>query len=73
MNSASTTAQVQPVSITYQLSNMMVAVQCSTQNEQDAVKRFAAEGGFPCPAPELTRPVYHCSAKTHPLGEILWG
>lgn len=61
------------VSVSYLLSNMAVTVQCHSQAEQDAVKRFAKEGGFACPAPAGSRPVYACIAKTHPGGEILWG
>ncbi len=60
-------------SVTYQLSNMAVSVQCHSENEQDAVKGFAEKGGFACPAPSEARPVYHCTAKTHPSGEVLWG
>lgn len=59
--------------VTYMLSNMAVSVQCHSIDEQDAVKSFAEKGGFACPAPTEARPVYHCTAKTHPGGEVLWG
>lgn len=63
--------QVEPV--TYLLSNMAVTVQCQSAHQQTAVKLFAKNGGFECPAPARSQPVYHCVAKTHPTGEVIWG
>lgn len=62
-----------PVAVTYQTADHAVIVQCSTVQEQNAVRQFAKDGGFACPAPVASRPQYHCIAKTHPGGEVLWG
>jgi len=65
------TAQIPDVS--YQLASMVVQVKVHSCEEVAAVEAFAHQGGFACPAPSAARPVYHCTAKTHPNGEVLWG
>jgi hypothetical protein len=62
-----------PQSVRYQASDCVVEVTCKTAYEADAVRQFASQSGFSCPAPAEARPVYHCRAKTHDNGEVLWG
>ncbi|MDO8277290.1 MAG: hypothetical protein Q7T63_04085 [Burkholderiaceae bacterium] len=59
--------------VTYVVSQCVIAVHCATKAEADAVTAFATAGSFTTPAPANARPVYHCHAKTHPNGEVLWG
>ncbi len=60
--------------VTYVVSTAcVIAVNCKTQGEADAVSQFAKEQGFTSPAPERAKPVHHCNATTHPNGEVLWG
>jgi hypothetical protein len=67
-------AQQQQSVVTYVVSQQsVIAVHCATKGEVDAVTGFATANGFKTPAPEHARPVYHCNAKTHPNGEVLWG
>lgn len=69
MSDPSTTSSV----VTYVVSQSVVAVHCATKSEADAVTAFATASAFTTPAPANARPVYHCHAKTHPNGEVLWG
>ena len=67
-------AQQQQSVVTYVVSQQsVIAVHCATKGEVEAVTGFATAMGFTSPAPEKARPVYHCNAKTHPNGEVLWG
>lgn len=59
--------------VSYHSTTMVVQVKVHSNKESEAVKAFALQGGFACPAPAAARPVYHCTAKTHPNGEVLWG
>lgn len=66
-------SQATPQSVRYHASDCAVEVACATSAEADAVRAFAAASKFACPAPAEARPVYHCRAKTHANGEVLWG
>lgn len=61
-----------PASITYRATDCVVAVRVLDQVQAAAVESFARANNFACPASPHDRPVYHCSAKTHPNDEVLW-
>lgn len=62
-----------PASVRYLLPNMAVDVAVSDAVQAQAVEAFALENGFEVPAPAEARPVYHCIARTHENGDVLWG
>lgn len=61
-----------PADVTYRASDCAVAVRVTDLHQAKAVQSFAQQNNFACPAPSDVRPVYHCSAKTHPNSEVLW-
>jgi hypothetical protein len=61
-----------PTDITYQATDCVVAVRVIDHVQAAAVESFAKANDFACPASPHVRPVYHCSAKTHPNDEVLW-
>lgn len=61
-----------PAPVRYLATDMAIEVAVSTAHEAQAIERFAKANGFACPAPQDARPVYHCIARTHPNGEVLW-
>lgn len=59
--------------VSYLSPGMAVRVTVHSREEAAAVKLFANASSYECPAPADARPVYHCSARTHANGEVLWG
>lgn len=64
---------VVPDHVRYLSPGMVVHVTVHSREEVAAVEQFAKASDFECPAPADARPVYHCSARTHANGEVLWG
>ena len=60
------------VVVSYQASDMVVEVLCTSPVQELAVQQFAKTSGFTCPASKDARPRYNCNAKTHGNGEVLW-
>jgi len=61
-----------PAEVRYRATDCVVAVRCADQARVQAVQQFARDSHFACPANPADRPVYHCTAKTSPHGEVLW-
>lgn len=61
-----------PAEITYRASDCAVSVRVIDEIQAAAVVEFARKNHFEHPAPGTVRPVYHCAAKTHANGEVLW-
>jgi hypothetical protein len=61
-----------PADVTYCASDGAIAVRVNDMHQAMAVQAFAQKHNFAFPAPSDARPVFHCSAKTHPNSEVLW-
>lgn len=65
-------SRTSPAHVSYQASDAVICVRVTSQDEHDAVIRFAKDNGFCTPASPAARPVYHCTCRTYPNGDVLW-